>query len=225
MLWLDWSQITPAWCLLDCTILETAKKCRHGSGVVPVVWRKLEGTFRFQVLTCYSPAFFQLFFFLLENNNKGNRTDFSDFQLVQIRQQAGISKETRLQNGGKICRDWSGFVTIWQSRCQSSQSIVQKSSFKIPFNYWHHTRSMPAIFLQFPIWCRWAGIKQAWSGFSLARASMPAWLHQNFKGNLKERLLGLKKDWKQGKSRSKSGSTKKFLQVSFKLLVWSTNVC
>ena len=122
MLWLDWSQITPAWCLLDCTILETAKKCRHGSGVVPVVWRKLEGTFRFQVLTCYSPAFFQLFFFLLENNNKGNRTDFSDFQLVQIRQQAGISKETRLQNGGKICRDWSGFVTIWQSRCQSSQS-------------------------------------------------------------------------------------------------------
>ena len=57
------------------------------------------------------------------------------------------------------------------------------------------------------------------SGFLAHDCSMPAWLHQNFEGNLKEHLFGLKKDWKQGKSRSKSGSTKKFLQVSFKLLV------
>ena len=35
-----------------------------------------------------------------------------------------MSKETRLQNGGKICRDWSGPVMIWQIRCQSSQSII-----------------------------------------------------------------------------------------------------
>ena len=49
---------------------------------------------------------------------------------------------------------------------------------------------------------------------------MPACLHQNFEGNLKEHLFGLKKDWKQGKRRSKTGSTKKFLQVSFQQLAW-----
>ena len=56
------------------------------------------------------------------------------------------------------------------------------------------------------------------SGFLAHACSMPACLHQNFKGNLKEHLFGLKKDWKQGKSRSKCGSPKKFLQVSFQLL-------
>ena len=55
---------------------------------------------------------------------------------------------------------------------------------------------------------------------SLVSLLMPACLHQNFEGNLKEHLFGLKKDWKQGKSRSKCGSPKKFLQVSFQLLAW-----
>ena len=50
-------------------------------------------------------------------------------------------------------------------------------------------------------------------GFLAHACSMPACLHRNFEGNLKEHLFGQKKDWKQGKSRSKSGSTKKFLLV------------
>ena len=34
------------------------KNCRHGSGVMPVVGRKLEGTFLYyQILTCFSTAF------------------------------------------------------------------------------------------------------------------------------------------------------------------------
>ena len=49
------------------------------------------------------------------------------------------------------------------------------------------------------------------SGFLAHACSMPACLHQNFKGSLKEHLFGLKKDWKQRKSRSKSGNPKKFL--------------
>ena len=33
------------------------KNCRHGSGVMPVVGRKLEGTFLdYHILTCFSPA-------------------------------------------------------------------------------------------------------------------------------------------------------------------------
>ena len=36
-----------------------------------------------------------------------------------------MSKETRLQNGEKISRDWSVSVVIWSSRCQCSQSINQ----------------------------------------------------------------------------------------------------
>ena len=34
-----------------------------------------------------------------------------------------MSKETRLQNGEKISRDWSVSFAIWSSRCQCSQSI------------------------------------------------------------------------------------------------------
>ena len=37
--------------------------------------------------------------------------------------------------------------------------------------------------------------------YSLVSLLMPAWLHQNFEGNLKESLFGLKKvnrDWKIG---------------------------
>ena len=49
--------------------------------------------------------------------------------LVQTsRHWAGMSKETRLQNGEKISRDWSVSVAIWSSRCQSSQSISQTSN-------------------------------------------------------------------------------------------------
>ena len=42
-----------------------------------------------------------------------------------------------------ICLDWKKTG----SRGKAGQNVVvQKSSFKFPSNYWHHTRSMPAIF-------------------------------------------------------------------------------
>ena len=41
-----------------------------------------------------------------------------------------MSKETRLQNGEKISRDWSVSVAIWSSRCQCSQVMKTKVCIK-----------------------------------------------------------------------------------------------
>ena len=96
------------------------KNCRHGSGVMPVVGRKLEGTFldypHFDLLFPCFQSFFSLRLMFLQVSFK---------ILVQTsRHWAGMSKETRLQNGEKISRDWSVSVVIWSSRCQCSQSII-----------------------------------------------------------------------------------------------------
>ena len=50
----DHACLIPAWLH---QIGNCKKNCRHGSGVMPVVGRKLEGTFLYyQILTCFSPA-------------------------------------------------------------------------------------------------------------------------------------------------------------------------
>ena len=102
------------------------KNCRHGSGVMPVVGRKLEGTFldypHFDLLFPCFQSFFSLRLMFLQVSFK---------ILVQTsRHWAGMSKETRLQNGEKISRDWSVSVAIWSSRCQCSQSIKRNCSLK-----------------------------------------------------------------------------------------------
>ena len=126
MLWLDWSQITPALYLLDGTRLETAKKLQawiwcHASSWKET-WRNFFGLPTFWPAFPLLPVFFQSKQMFLQVSFK---------ILVQTsRHWAGMSKETRLQNGEKISRDWSVSVAIWSSRCQYSQSTTSCLSYQ-----------------------------------------------------------------------------------------------
>ena len=140
MLWLDWSQITPALYLLDCTRLETAKKI---AGKDLVSCQLLEGNLKELFCTTSFWPEFPLLSVFFQSKQAFLQVSFKI--LVQTsRHWAGMSKETRLQNGEKISRDWSVSVAIWSSRCQCSQSIsrplsngIQWLAFRF-FRCWHN---------------------------------------------------------------------------------------